>query len=142
MTKNPIFLITLLLANGFRDFILVIIDIVLNIYLAIKLRQFFKKKKIITDKSLKKEERKVTKKMKLSMSEVKNTITTFVLSSFSIIQHLVTFMVLFNLFLIMWYYILTNILTGIYHDINFNWQIIHLDINYNIWIINTNKPFT
>ena len=94
-TKSPLFLITLFLANGFRDFILVIIDIVLNIYLAVKLRQFFKKKKEITDKSLttKRQSEPVKTKFKLTKSEIKNTITTFVMSAFSILQHLVTFMV-------------------------------------------------
>ena len=86
-------MLLLLLANGTRFCILFIIDIVLNIYLILKLRQFFKKKGEITNKSLTGTSSKKQRNVKLSMSEVKNTMTTIFLSLLSILQHLVTFMV-------------------------------------------------
>ncbi len=95
-TKNSIFLITVLFSNGFRDFILVLIDIGMNIYLGVKLREFLIKKEQILSMSIRTQsDDKKTDKGKISRNEIKNTITTFVLSLFSIIQSLVIFMVWF-----------------------------------------------
>ena len=97
-TENTLFLIILLITNGFRDFILLIIDLGLNIYLAMKMKQFFDKKMAIKYKSEQQKPNKnrqprKKKAKKLSTSEVKNTITTIALSFFSILQHILTFMV-------------------------------------------------
>ena len=101
-TENTLFLIILLIANGFRDFILLIIDVALNIYLTVKMREFFKRKIAITTQRQKSNKNVLPRKKKtkkLSMAEVKNTITTIALSSFSILHHILTFMVFIMIFI-------------------------------------------
>jgi len=103
-TKNQIFTYSVVGANVFRDFILMIIEIILNIILVLLLKRFVQKKLKVSVNNQQEDDDKRNDINKNKNKAIRNTAIIAVIMGFlSVLLHLVTFMVkiknyFFNIF--------------------------------------------
>jgi len=99
-TKNQIFTYSVVGANVFRDLILMIIEIILNIILVVLLKRFVQKKLRITINNQQEDVDNRNDSHRNKNKAIKNTAIIAVIMGFlSVLLHLVTFMVKIKNFL-------------------------------------------